>query len=65
MSNDIRKHPRPQQAWGVYNWGRLSAIARTRREAIAMVQERCGQSWTEAKKYMEVHKVIVSKKETP
>ena len=62
MNNDIRKHPRPQQAWGVYNWGLLSAIARTRREAIAMVQERCGQSWREAKKYMEVHKVVVEVK---
>jgi len=62
MSNDIRKHPRPQQAWGVYNWGRLLAIVHTRREAIAMVQEQCMQPWKEAKKYMEVHKVIVQAK---
>lgn len=62
MMDDIRKNPRPQTAWGYYNWGTLWGVAYHRRDAIAEVEKIMGKPWSECRKSCEVHKVIVEKK---
>lgn len=54
------ENPKPQQAYGYYNFGVLQGIASTRRGAIREVEENCDEAWSECRRYMEVHKVIVT-----
>ena len=56
-----RKNPKQQTAWGWYNFGMLISVERTRRDAICAVEAHTGKPWSEAKNYMEVHKVTVAK----
>ena len=54
-----RNNPKPQQAYGYYNFGRLQGVQRTRHEAIKEVERNTGDPWHLAKEYIEVHKVMV------
>lgn len=62
---DIRKSPKPQKAWGYYNWGRLWGVAYRRKDAIAEIEAITGRPWSEMRHSCEVHKVIVFKEPTP
>ena len=57
--NDIRINPKPQLGWGWYNCGILLGVECTRRAAIQAIETRTGDPWSKAKKYMEVHKVLI------
>ena len=57
----LRELPRPQVAYGIYNYGILVGLATTRRAAVSEVEERTGDDWKHAKRYMEIHRVLVSK----
>lgn len=61
MTNDFREWPKSQVAWGFYNLGLLIGVARTRRAAVAEVEERTGVEWKHCRHYMEIHKVRVEK----
>lgn len=58
---DYRKEPKSQLAWGWYNFGRLMGIERTRKAAVKAVETNCMAPWSEARHYMEVHKVRVER----
>ncbi|RPE74655.1 hypothetical protein [Vulcaniibacterium tengchongense] len=60
-NNNPRETPRPQRVWGYYNNGNLWGIAHTRRDAIKEVETITGDPWAKAKRYMEIHRVIVTK----
>jgi hypothetical protein len=57
---DVRQYPKLQKAWGWYNMGMLLGVEPLRCGAIAAVENHTGEPWETAKKYMEVHKVIVT-----
>lgn len=59
--NDRRKNPSDQVGYGWYNHGALIGVEYRRKSAIAAVENHTGQPWTKAKRYMEVHKVRVSR----
>ncbi len=50
---------KPQQVWGIYNYGRLFDICYRRKDAVHAVEQITGKSWREARKYMQIVKVIV------
>lgn len=56
---DVRKAPRPQYGWGLYNWGSLRGTHYRRKDAIAEAERECGEPWSVCRRYMEVHKVAV------
>jgi hypothetical protein len=58
---EVRSNPRIQKAYATYNMGILRDIHRTRRQAIEELERQCGEPWVKCKRYMEIHKVIVSK----
>ena len=60
-----RDNPKPQIAWGWYNFGILIGIENRRKGAIAAVENHTGEPWHKASKYMEVHKVMVTYIEYP
>ena len=60
MAN-VRKNPKPQVAWGYYNWGTLWGVRYRRRDAIEEIERIIGKPWSEAKRSCEVHKVMVQK----
>lgn len=55
------KQPKPTEksGWGLYNWGHLRAVERTRRECIRLAQESYGEPWRKCKRYYTVCKVRV------
>jgi hypothetical protein len=61
--SDNRINPKPQKAYGIYNYGALLAIRRLRTDAVRYVEEHTGEPWAKAKRYMEVHRVVVTKAE--
>ena len=56
-----RENPRDQRAWGLYNYGILWTVERTRRQARMEAERIIGKPWAECRTYMEVHKVTVRK----
>lgn len=58
---DLRANPPAFKVWGLYNWGNLWDVFRTRREAIAYAEKVDGRPWAEIKSHMEIHKVTVTK----
>jgi hypothetical protein len=56
----IVKKPNDTVAWGWYNFGILLGVEYRRKAAIAAVENHTGAPWKEAKKYMQVMKVVVS-----
>jgi len=59
MKKNRREYPDIQQGWGWYNFGLLLGVEPRRRDAIAAIENHTGEPWNKAKKYMEVHKVVV------
>jgi hypothetical protein len=54
------KTPKTRRQWGLYNFGRLFCVCRTRKECKAEAEILCGAPWDECKKFMQVYKVDVS-----
>ena len=59
---EIRVNPKPQQMWGVYNWGSLVNVCFLRQQAIEYARESLPDEGKNGwKKYYEIHKVEVKK----
>ena len=52
-------NPKPEIAWGWYNFNRLMGVEHRRKDAIATAEHQVGEPWRKAKKYMQVRKVTV------
>jgi len=52
-------NPKPEIAWGWYNYNILIGVSHRRKDAIAAVEAHVGEPWRKAKKYMQVRKVTV------
>lgn len=57
---DRRAEPKDFVVWGLYNFGNLWGVYRTRKEARREAEEALGESWKKCRGTMEVHRVRVS-----
>lgn len=51
---------KPQQAWGIYNFGKLLSTEYRRKDAVCEVERITGKTWKDARKYIQIIKVIVT-----
>jgi hypothetical protein len=63
MATDKELLPKPQQAWGIYNFSRLIEICFRRKEAIQRAEELTGHPWKKCRDYMQIRKVTVTVRE--